>query len=129
MTVETPHGERVDWVKAKKTPEGWMVKESRKSWVPMDKDTQIISKRPISSALAQVPSAGYVQKDTFSKASIQWLEYEMKKSRDRGEPIHIQHALNGGEWMMLGIKYKVDGKSDDTVYEYHGKHRFCFLST
>ena len=108
-------------MKAKKTPQGWAVKESRYTWGPMEEDTTILSKKPVWSHIAQVPSAGYIQRDTFSKASIQWLEYQMELARREGQTLDIQHALNGGEVPILGTKYKVDGRSDRTVYEYHGK--------
>ncbi len=53
----------------------------------------------------------------FSKMSIDWLESIMEQ-----ENIHIQHALNGGEYQIPGTRYKADGycKETNTVYEFHG---------
>ena len=94
----------------------------------------MIAKKPLSSPIAQVPSAGYTQRDTFSKASIQWLEYQMEVARRNGDDLKINHALNGGEETVTYYKgdgpvkgrgyryYKIDGRAGKTVYEYHGKH-------
>jgi len=53
----------------------------------------------------------------YSKKSIRWLEYVEKK-----ENIHIQHALNGGEY-RIG-RYKVDGycKETNTCFEFFGDY-------
>lgn len=115
-------GHETSWIPGKWTHEGWTVKYDE-IWEPLDDDASIITKRPFISSIAQVPSAGYVQKDTYSKASIQWLKYEMELSRRKGQPIHIQHAVNGSEGRILGTNYKVDGLCGNTVYEYHGKFK------
>ena len=90
------------------------------------------SKQPIRSEIAQVPSAGYVQKDNHSKVSIQWLECLVEQAKRKGESLRIEHALNGGEARVSYYKadgpahnrgygcYKVDGRADKTVYEFHG---------
>ena len=128
MTVENAHGNRDVRVPAKKTPQGWLIRAINRQWVTMDKDAEILSKKPVSSMIAQVPSAGYVQKDTFSKASIQWLEYVMEASKREGPPLEIRHALNRGEVLIAGTRYKVDGlSSTGTVYEYHGTCRDLFI--
>ena len=56
--------------------------------------------------------------ETYSKASIAWLDYISKKNN-----IEIQHALNGGEVNIKDIG-KVDGFCNETkvVYEFQG----CF---
>ena len=63
-------------------------------------------------------------RDNYSNASIQWLEYEMKKDN-----IFIQHARNVGEHVIpldrgrAGyVHKKVDGycAATNTVYEFHG---------
>lgn len=53
---------------------------------------------------------------------IQWLEWLMEKSRRKGEPLYIQHALNKGEYKIPNTKYKIDGycSSTNTAYEFHG---------
>ena len=75
-----------------------------------------------------MPSAGYVQKDTYSRASIQWLEYQIELARRNGEPLRIQHAANGSEARIIGTKYKVDGRCNNTIYEYHGEKLFIYLT-
>jgi hypothetical protein len=53
----------------------------------------------------------------YSYRCISWLT---KLSTDLG--IHIEHACNGGEFVIPGTKYRADGycKSTNTVYEFHG---------
>jgi hypothetical protein len=50
-----------------------------------------------------------------SRISIEWLDFIAS-----GNDIHIQHALNGGEY-TIG-KYKIDGfcEATNTCYEFHG---------
>ena len=50
---------------------------------------------------ALIPNGGY-NSDTFSKASIQWLEWIMGKSRRDRQPLKIWYALNGGEHRVPG---------------------------
>lgn len=95
--------------------------QKQKKWEPLDESQSISSMKPISSKVAQVASTGYIQHDTFSKASIQWLEYLMEIGRRDGKNVRIQHALNFGEVSIPGTRYKVDGLDSDTVYEYHGE--------
>lgn len=52
------------------------------------------------------------RKDTFSKASITWLN----------SINNVQHALNGGEVVIRGEKVDGFDKESNTVYQYHG----CF---
>lgn len=53
----------------------------------------------------------------FSKKAIGWLD-----SVSNIEHIFIQHAGNGGEFVLPGSKKRVDGycKETNTVYEFHG---------
>ena len=82
---------------------------------------RINNRRYVKSLIAQVPAQGY-NEDNYSHKSIQWLEWVMEQSRRDGQPIHIQHALNGGEVKIPGTKYKADGfcRETNTVYEFHG---------
>ena len=55
----------------------------------------------------------------YSQKSIQWLESVMQSDN-----IHIQHALNGGEYQIPGTRYKADGycQETNTIYEFHGDY-------
>ena len=59
------------------------------------------------------------QYTTYSYKCIQWLESIMKTNS-----IHIQHALNGGEYQIPGTRYKADGycTETNTVYEFYGDY-------
>lgn len=68
-------------------------------------------------------------KQGYSKKAITWLNNIMSESvrdsnRTGKEPIHIQHALNGGEHQVyIGIyRFSFDGycKETNTVYEFYG---------
>ena len=107
---------------AKKTPEGRSKLVNKMFLVSVDKEAKVVEKKPTVSLIAQVPSAGYTQRDNYSKSSIQWLEYQMELARREGESLNIEHALNGGEVPILSTQYKVDGGVGNTVYEYHGKY-------
>lgn len=92
----------------------------------------MVEKKAIRSSIAKVPSAGYVQRDNYSKAFIHWLEYQMELARRKGEPLNIKHALNGdeAEILVIGTKYKVDGWSDNnTVYKYHVAYPWFLIAT
>lgn len=129
-TFELPSGMTDDWVKATKTPEGWIKLINTRFWVLVDERAKVVEKKPIRSSIAQVPSAGNVQRDDYSKASIQCLENEMELARRKGEVLHIEHALNGGEVEILGTWYTVDGRAGTTVYEFHGRTKIeLILST
>jgi hypothetical protein len=71
----------------------------------------------VGSFIGQVPSEGYVNKDKYSKLSIQWLEWII---HDKG--LSIQHALNGGEVSVTGTHYRLDGYCVEThtAYEFNG---------
>ena len=112
---------RDDCVKAKKHHEGWSKLVKNEFWVPVNEQAKVVSEKTLFSPIAQVPSAGYVQKDNFSKASIQWLEYLMELAKRQGKRLYIEHAVNSHEQAIQGTSYKVDGKAGTTVYEYHGK--------
>ena len=55
----------------------------------------------------------------FSKAQIKWLDLLSKLNN-----IHIQHAMNDGEFRIPTTRYKADGycESTNTVYEFHGDY-------
>jgi hypothetical protein len=55
--------------------------------------------------------------NNFSKQAIDWLEYTARR-----DGINIRHALNGGEFIIPGTPYKVDGFCEltNTVYEFWG---------
>lgn len=84
----------------------------------------------VKSPIALVPSEGY-NTDTFSKASIEWLEWTMEKARRRGRRLEIKHALNGGEHTVQGTRYKLEGFDAETktAYEFHGESHLITLST
>ena len=54
-----------------------------------------------------------------SKSQILWLSFLEKYYN-----INIQHALNGGEYLIKNTKFKADGycKKNNTIYEYHGDY-------
>ncbi|XP_065934895.1 uncharacterized protein [Magallana gigas] len=84
-----------------------------------------IGKQQLTSPIAVVPSQGYASKDNYSKISIQWLEWLMQRSRQRGKPVHICHALNGEEYHVPGTNYRCDGFAEKpngkgTIYEFFG---------
>uniref|UniRef100_A0A8W8MIW4 Uncharacterized protein n=1 Tax=Magallana gigas TaxID=29159 RepID=A0A8W8MIW4_MAGGI len=101
------------------------VEESWVSLVDLQNDENVqIGKRQFESPIAVVPSQGYTKRDNYSKVSIQWLEWLMEKSRQRGNSIHISHALNGGEFQIPGTNYRCDGfvpssTGKGTVYEFY----------
>jgi hypothetical protein len=53
----------------------------------------------------------------YSSIALHWLEREADE-----RCINIRHARNGGEFVIPGTKYKVDGyhKESNTVFEFHG---------
>jgi len=53
----------------------------------------------------------------YSKMQILWLNFLSKFHN-----IHIQHALNDGEFLIPNTNYKADGycKENNTIYEFHG---------
>lgn len=63
--------------------------------------------------IAVVPHGGYRKAENQSIIAIKWLKWIAHKSGQR-----IQHKLNGGE-VQIG-KFKVDGISDKTVFEFYG---------
>lgn len=96
VTIELPNDMRDERAKAKKTPEGWSKMTYLGFWEPVDKLATVIEKKSVRSSIAQVPSAGYVKRDNFSKSSIQWPEYEMELAKRKGDTLCIKHELNGG---------------------------------
>lgn len=91
-----------------------------------------VRKQRLTSPIAIVPSEGYVSKGNYSKISIQWLEWLMQRSRLREKPVHILHALNGGEYHVPGTNYRCDGfvenpQGKGTIYEFYGKTSFPAL--
>ena len=87
---------------------------------------RVIKQDFVKSPLAQVPVSGYVQKQQFSKVSIQWLEWVMHSEALKENPIHIQHALNENGEKVIKVDqkttYRLDGycAATNTVYEFHG---------
>jgi len=53
----------------------------------------------------------------YSDMAIKWLEFMMTEHK-----IHIQHALNGGEYKIPGTSWRADGfcVETNTIYEFHG---------
>ena len=107
-TFELPNGARDGPVKAKKTLEGWVKQINKRFWVPVNKEVKVVEKKLIVSPIPQVSSGGYTQKDNYSRAFIEWLEYQMELARQRGDVLVIQHALKGGE--RHHIWYKLQGQ-------------------
>lgn len=108
---------------------GLQVVKLEESWVPLvdlqNGENVQKGKRHFKSPIAVVPSHGYCKRDNFSKISIQWLEWLMEKSRQRGKPMNISHALNGGEYQIPGTNYRCDGfvptpTRKGTIYEFYG---------
>ena len=58
-------------------------------------------------------------KKQYSKMAINWLEF-MSKFHNK----HINHALNGGEYVIPNTRFKADGycKETNTIYEFHGDY-------
>ena len=61
-----------------------------------------------STPIAQVPAYGY-NRDTFSMASIKWLEWYAFDQKSKGKQMQICHALNGGEKVIPNTNYRADG--------------------
>jgi hypothetical protein len=78
------------------------LKDERETEVGDKENTTV--ERWISSPLAQVPAAGYVASDNYSRESICWLEWVAKTSGKT-----IQHALNTGEHHVQGTNYRLAG--------------------
>jgi len=57
--------------------------------------------------------------NNFSKSQILWLLFLEKYYN-----INIQHASNGGEYLIKNTNFKADGycKENNTIYEYHGDY-------
>ena len=106
--------------------DGVNINDSWTSLVDLKKDESVqIGKRLFQSPIAVVPSQGYTKRENHSKISIQWLEWLMEKSRHRGNPVSISHALNGGEYRVPGTNYRCDGFTKTpngmgTIYEFYG---------
>lgn len=74
--------------------------------------------------IAMVPVNGYLNKRSYSRDCIRWLEYVSSK-----EGIHIRHALNGfGEQVIDGKP--VDGfcVETNTIYQYQVLIILCMQS-
>jgi hypothetical protein len=65
----------------------------------------------------QAQGCPHCRVNNFSKEAILWLEYEAQSCG-----ITIQHAENGGEYLIPNTPYKADGfcKETNTVYEFWG---------
>ncbi|XP_067669969.1 uncharacterized protein [Haliotis asinina] len=97
------------WVEVK--PGSWLTLQA-----VQEAGAVIHKEETLPSPIAKVPGDGYT-KGQYSLISIQWLEW-LIHSHDR----HIQHALNEGEYLIPGTKYKVDGycRDSNTVYQFDG---------
>ncbi|XP_041361018.1 uncharacterized protein LOC121377177 [Gigantopelta aegis] len=95
-------------------PDLWLTEEELR-----DRGMTIVESETVPSPIAQVPSEGYIQKDQFSRVSIQWLEWVQHRNQDKYQ---IQHALNGGEHQVPGTHYRLDGfcAKTNTAFEFHG---------
>ncbi|XP_041349362.1 uncharacterized protein LOC121368687 [Gigantopelta aegis] len=84
-----------------------------------DRGMTVAESETVPSPIAQVPSSGYTRKDIFSKVSIQWLKWFQHR---HGDKYQIQHALNGGEHLVPGTHYRLDGycATTNTAFEFHG---------
>lgn len=53
----------------------------------------------------------------YSRKAIRWLDHVSQK-----ENIKIQHAVNGGEYTILGTRFRADGfcEETNTIYEFYG---------
>ena len=75
-----------------------------------------------STPIAQVPAYGY-NRDTFSMASIKWLEWYSFDQKSKGKQMQICHVLNGGEKVIPNTNYRVDEHiSASKVSDFYG----CF---
>lgn len=123
VKLRDPSGLITKWIPATVKNGQWRV-QLNGTWSELNalENYAVVAKKFIDSPIAQVPNAGYISRDNFSKSSIQWLEYLMERSRQTRNPIQIQHAMNQAEYKIPGTRYKVDGycASTNTVFEYHG---------
>ena len=57
----------------------------------------------------------------YSKKAIAWIEKEARSRRLK----NVRHALNGGEFVIPGTRFRVDGyhERSKTIFEFHGD---CF---
>ena len=89
-------------------------------------DVQTVKEKEVfvRSPIMQTTSSGVINQDRYSKMAILWLEGIMWKSRRDGNPIFIQHALNGGEYRIPHTNYKSDGfiKESNSLIEIYGCH-------
>ena len=71
----------------------------------------------VKSLIPQIPAKGYTKHFNDSQAAIAWLEW---MSHKLGRP--IQHSRNGGEFLIPGTNYRVDGydKQQKRIYEFYG---------
>ncbi|XP_067676263.1 uncharacterized protein [Haliotis asinina] len=100
--------EHQEWVEVK--PGCWLTFQA-----VQEAGAVIREKETLPSPIAKVPGDGYTR-DQYSLISIQWLEWL------HSQHVHIQHALNEGEYLIPGTKYKVDGycRDSNTVYQFDG---------
>lgn len=102
--------------------EEWKVKTSTSDWqFATKKDGRfsidgklvddVVESEYVKSPIAQYPSNGYTCRNNYSKKSIQWLEWLMELSKEKGEHVYIQHALNSpsGEHLLHPSGYRCDG--------------------
>lgn len=66
--------------------------------------------------IAYIPARGYSRGNKYSKASIEWLEFEAAQRKCK-----IRHALNDihGEYRVPGTRWTVDGFIPPTEDDSH----------
>jgi G:T-mismatch repair DNA endonuclease (very short patch repair protein) len=90
--------------------------------------TNVVIKCRIHGEFKQTPSnhlsgkgcqkCGAIKAKQFSNKAIRWIEQEAKSRRMK----NVQHALNGGEFVIPETTIRADGyhKSTKTIFEFHG---------
>jgi predicted nucleic-acid-binding Zn-ribbon protein len=91
----------------------------------INNNTKVIIICKIHGEFYQNPGNHYLQghgcpkccNNNYSKMQILWLDFLSKFHN-----IHIQHALNEGEFVIPNTNFKADGycKETNTIYEFHG---------
>lgn len=122
IQVTTLTSDHVEWKRMQPTENGFNVRHddawlSSEAYLSGHSHHRFGRRKFVRSPLAHVPSEGYTKRYNHSKISIAWLEWIMDQNK-----IHIQHALNGGEFKIQGTNYHSDGycQKTNTVYEFLG---------
>ena len=104
IEITTLTSDHVEWKHMKYTENGFDVWHddcwvSSEAYLATHTDHRFGNKKFVRSPIAHVPSEGYTKRYNYSKSSIIWLNWIMKK-----ENIFIQHALNSGEYSIPGTR-------------------------